>query len=82
MTLVKELERSEQGQERRLRMSYEQFLNEVDEDIHAEWVDGEAIIYVKWLWQAELPNPLSALAQIVGPDTLIEFLQQMKTDDE
>jgi Uma2 family endonuclease len=33
---------------------------------------------VNWLWQEELPDPLSAFAQIVGPDTLIAFLQQLK----
>ena len=31
-----------QGQ--RLRMSYEEFLAWADEDVHAEWVDGEVII--------------------------------------
>jgi len=34
-----------------------------------------------WLWQDELPDPLSAFARIVGPDTLIAFLQKMKEED-
>jgi hypothetical protein len=33
---------------------------------------------VNWLWQEELPGPLSAFAQIVGPDTVIDFLNQLK----
>jgi hypothetical protein len=28
----------------RLRMSYEEFLAWADEDVHAEWVDGEVIV--------------------------------------
>lgn len=32
------------SQEERLRMSYEDFLAWADEDIHAEWVDGEVIV--------------------------------------
>jgi len=34
-----------------------------------------------WLEQDELPDPLSAFARIVGPDTLIAFLQQMKEEN-
>ncbi len=30
----------------RLRMSYEEFLAYVDEDMHAEWVDGEVIVFM------------------------------------
>ena len=30
----------------RIPMSYEDFLNLIDEDAHAEWVDGEAIIFL------------------------------------
>ncbi|MBS1253666.1 MAG: hypothetical protein MAG451_02719 [Anaerolineales bacterium] len=33
-------------QEQRLRMSYEEFLTWADEDVHAEWVDGEVIIHM------------------------------------
>jgi Uma2 family endonuclease len=34
------------GSEIRRRMSYEEFLALVDEDQHAEWIDGEAIIFM------------------------------------
>ncbi|MCL4863823.1 MAG: hypothetical protein KJZ93_30735, partial [Caldilineaceae bacterium] len=30
----------------RLRMSYEEFVAKIDESKHAEWVDGEAIIFM------------------------------------
>ncbi|MEJ5251627.1 MAG: Uma2 family endonuclease [Armatimonadota bacterium] len=30
----------------RLRMSYERFLQWADEDVHAEWVDGEVIVFM------------------------------------
>ncbi|MCS6859512.1 MAG: Uma2 family endonuclease [Abditibacteriales bacterium] len=30
----------------RLRMSYEEFLAYVDEDVHAEWVEGEVIVFM------------------------------------
>lgn len=30
----------------RIPMSYEDYLNEFDEDVHAEWVQGEAIIFM------------------------------------
>lgn len=30
----------------RLRMSYEQFLQWANEDVHAEWVDGEVIVFM------------------------------------
>ncbi|MFN8493656.1 MAG: Uma2 family endonuclease [Caldilineaceae bacterium] len=33
-------------QEKRLRMSYEEFLAWANEDTHAEWVDGEVIIFM------------------------------------
>jgi Uma2 family endonuclease len=33
-------------QEQRLRMSYEAYLAWADEDIHAEWVNGEVIVYM------------------------------------
>jgi len=32
------------GQERRLRMSYDAYLAWADEDVHAEWVNGEVIV--------------------------------------
>ncbi|MFN8486320.1 MAG: Uma2 family endonuclease [Caldilineaceae bacterium] len=46
MTLVRTPERVEQDQEQRIAMSYEQFLTELDEDVHAEWVNGETIIFM------------------------------------
>jgi Uma2 family endonuclease len=42
MTLVKE----ERRQEQRIPMSYEEFLASFDEDVHAEWVDGEALVFM------------------------------------
>lgn len=30
----------------RLKMSYEEFLRWSDEDTHAEWVDGEVIVFI------------------------------------
>ena len=42
MTIVKELPRQEQ----RIRMSYAEFLTQIDEHAHAEWVNGEAIIFM------------------------------------
>lgn len=32
--------------ERRLRMGYQQFLDWADEDVHAEWVDGEVTLFM------------------------------------
>jgi Uma2 family endonuclease len=34
------------GQEQPLRMSYEEFLAWSDEDVHAEWVNGEVIVQI------------------------------------
>ena len=42
MTMVQELPRQEQ----RIRMSYAEFLTQIDEHTHAEWVNGEAIIFM------------------------------------
>jgi Uma2 family endonuclease len=42
MTLVQE----EHRQEQRIHMSYEEFLASFDEDVHAEWVNGEAIVFM------------------------------------
>jgi Uma2 family endonuclease len=46
MTLVKESTREEQRQEQRIPMSYEEFQEFINEDTHAEWVNGEAIIFM------------------------------------
>lgn len=37
---------SERSAEQRVPMSYEEFLTQIDEDTHAEWVDGETIIFM------------------------------------
>jgi Uma2 family endonuclease len=42
MTLVKELP----SQEQRIPMTYEEFQAFINEDTHAEWVNGEAIIFM------------------------------------
>jgi Uma2 family endonuclease len=50
-----------------------------DEDgIYRSTVIPNFWLNVNWLWQEELPDPLSAFAQIVGPDILIAFLQELK----
>jgi len=43
--VTKALSRIESGSAR-LRMSYEEFLEWADEDTHAEWVDGEVIVFM------------------------------------
>lgn len=35
-----------QTDERRLKMTYDEFLAWADEDVHAEWVDGEVTVFV------------------------------------
>jgi Uma2 family endonuclease len=40
------LEQEKTTGETRLRMSYAEFLQTIDEDQHAEWVDGETIIFM------------------------------------
>ena len=50
----------EQPQEQRLRMTYEEYLQWANEDVHAEWVNGEVIVQM----------PPKNLHQIVA-----EFLQ-------
>ncbi|RIK42463.1 MAG: hypothetical protein DCC55_08830 [Chloroflexi bacterium] len=46
MTLVKEPMHEEPRQEQRIPMSYEEFQEFINEDTHAEWVNGEAIIFM------------------------------------
>jgi len=43
--VTKALSRIESGSAR-LKMSYEEFLEWADEDTHAEWVDGEVIVFM------------------------------------
>jgi Uma2 family endonuclease len=44
--MVKPLVESGAGAMVRLKMTYEEYLERFDEDAHAEWVDGEAIVYM------------------------------------
>jgi Uma2 family endonuclease len=50
--------------ERRLPMSYEAFLAWADEDIHAEWVDGEVIIFMPPVYRHQAI--ISFLCQLLG----------------
>lgn len=50
--------------ERRLRMSYEEFLAWADEDVHAEWVDGEATVFVPPIWDHQAS--VVFLAKLLG----------------
>lgn len=51
--------------ERRLRMSYDEFLAWSDEDTHAEWVDGEVIVFVPpTIRHQELAMLLSSLLSL------------------
>lgn len=55
----------------RLRMSYEEFLTQIDENKHAEWVDGEAIIF--------MPPTMRHQRLVVFLATLLEmFIQQFR----
>jgi hypothetical protein len=51
-------------------------LNE-DDVYHATVLPGFWLA-VDWLWQAELPDPLRAIAQIIGPERLIAALQTLQ----
>ncbi len=53
----------------------------IDNDIYRSTILPNFWLNVNWLWQDELPDPLSTFARIVGPDTLIAFLQRMKEDN-
>lgn len=46
MTPVRTAVQSVPTEQKRLRMSYEEFLTWADEDIHAEWVNGEVIVHM------------------------------------
>lgn len=46
MSLPDTVTKAPPEEERRLRMTYEEFLTWSDEDTHAEWVDGEVIIHM------------------------------------
>ncbi len=54
---------------RRLCMSYQEFLAWADEDVHAEWVDGELIVHMPPKeWHQAIVSFLDAL-----PRTYVEF---------
>jgi len=46
MTLVRTPVKRVPTEKERLRMSYEEFLTWADEDVHAEWVNGEVIVHM------------------------------------
>jgi Uma2 family endonuclease len=49
-------------QDRHIRMTYEEFLTKIDEGAHAEWVDGEAIVFMPpKIAHQRLQNILSTL---------------------
>ena len=50
----------------------------LDKGIYRSTILPNFWLNVNWLWQDEFPDPVSAFARIVGPDTLIAFLQKMK----
>ncbi len=55
----------------RLRMSYEEFVAKIDESKHAEWVDGEAIIF--------MPPTMRHQRLVIFLATLLEiFVQQFR----
>lgn len=55
----------------RLRMSYDEFLNQIDESKHAEWVDGEVIIFMP---------PTTRHQQLVGflYSLLLSYIQHFR----
>jgi Uma2 family endonuclease len=64
-------------------MSYEEFLTSMDEDIHAEWVDGEAIIFmppktIHQLIAGFLYQLLAAYADMFGLGTVITAPFEMR----
>lgn len=46
MSVTPEVLEAPPQQKERLRMTYEEFLAWADEDVHAEWVDGEVIVHM------------------------------------
>ena len=58
---------------------YELFATETDETVTSGVVEG-FWLRPGWLWQEGL-NPLTALAEIVGKEALIEALQDNSSDD-
>ena len=52
---------------------YALFATEADDKVASEVLEA-FWLRPSWLWQEPLPNPLAALAEIVGRDALIESL--------
>ena len=74
---------SEEGQ--RLKMTYEEFLDWADEDVHAEWVDGEVIIHMppKTVHQdvaVFLTTLLRLFVQFFGLGKILTAPYEMKID--
>ena len=71
---------AEYDPDNRLKMSYEEFLDWADEDTHAEWVDGEVIVFtpVKEIHQITLQ--LSTFGEMANlPANVIDqFKQQIR----
>lgn len=58
---------------------YELFATEDDEVVHSAVLE-DFWLRPAWLWQEPLPNPLLALAEIVGPERLIEVLREVSPE--
>lgn len=58
---------------------YELFATEDDEVVHSA-VLADFWLRPAWLWQKPLPNPLLVLAEIVGPERLIEVLRDVSQE--
>ncbi len=44
--MARQIERPPQAEAQRLAMTYQEFLAWADEDTHAEWVDGEVVVFM------------------------------------
>ncbi|NJK79250.1 MAG: Uma2 family endonuclease [Chloroflexaceae bacterium] len=69
--------------EQRIKMSYTEFLAYVDEDAHAEWVDGEALIFMPPKTRHQLlvnffQRILAQYAELVGAGVVITAPFEMK----
>jgi Uma2 family endonuclease len=58
---------------------YELFATEDDEVVHST-VLADFWLRPAWLWESPLPNPLLALAKIVGTETLIDTLRGVSAE--
>ena len=57
---------------------YALFATESDEKVASEVLEG-FWLRPAWLWRAPLPNPLSALAEVVGPDAIMAALERSES---